>query len=233
MLELGDDQEFQAWAASEIDPVGTERRLQDSRWQFAIEGAGDGVWDWNVSDSRVFFSKQWKALGGELCGEWQCRRWKLRRRRHRFGIDGHSDAGNGRLRSHSFDPPSRARRWARARPDCGGHGAATSPNPPFIMHTLLASKEAREHAMQSGADDFLAKPSGPSLIRACVASADARRKNAASTFTRGKLCRARCISPLCRSAPGGRSPISFAARRFTQRAFPSPGGGPAVSERCE
>lgn len=66
--------------SSELDPVGTERRLQDSRWQFAIEGAGDGVWDWNVSDSRVFFSKQWKAIFGyseeevgDALSEWSSR----------------------------------------------------------------------------------------------------------------------------------------------------------------
>lgn len=72
MLERGDDQGFEARAEALIEsrfqdasePELPEQlvRLQDIRWQFAIEGAGDGVWDWNVSDSRVFFSKQWKAM---------------------------------------------------------------------------------------------------------------------------------------------------------------------------
>ncbi len=40
--------------------------LQESehRWQFALEGAGDGIWDWNVSTNKVFFSRQWKAMLG-------------------------------------------------------------------------------------------------------------------------------------------------------------------------
>jgi diguanylate cyclase (GGDEF)-like protein/PAS domain S-box-containing protein len=34
------------------------------RWKFAIEGAGDGLWDWNVENSTVFFSTQWKTMLG-------------------------------------------------------------------------------------------------------------------------------------------------------------------------
>ncbi|MBN1323199.1 MAG: PAS domain S-box protein [Methanotrichaceae archaeon] len=43
-----------------------ENSLKESeaRWQFALEGAGDGVWDWNVQTGKVFFSPQWKAMLG-------------------------------------------------------------------------------------------------------------------------------------------------------------------------
>jgi len=43
-----------------------EQALKESeqRWKFAIEGAGDGLWDWNLKTNKVFFSKQWKAMFG-------------------------------------------------------------------------------------------------------------------------------------------------------------------------
>ncbi|MBF0367509.1 MAG: CHASE domain-containing protein [Oligoflexia bacterium] len=34
------------------------------RWQFALEGPGDGLWDWNLESNKIFFSKQWKVMLG-------------------------------------------------------------------------------------------------------------------------------------------------------------------------
>ncbi|MBP6672667.1 MAG: PAS domain S-box protein, partial [Bacteroidetes bacterium] len=36
----------------------------EERWQFALEGAGDGVWDWNCVTNEVLFSHNWKAMFG-------------------------------------------------------------------------------------------------------------------------------------------------------------------------
>jgi PAS domain S-box-containing protein len=43
-----------------------ERALFESeeRWQFALEGNRDGVWDWDLLTNKVFFSKQSKAMLG-------------------------------------------------------------------------------------------------------------------------------------------------------------------------
>ncbi|MBF0141151.1 MAG: CHASE domain-containing protein [Magnetococcales bacterium] len=40
--------------------------LQESRfrWKFAIEGSGDGLWDWDIASGSVFFSKRWKEMLG-------------------------------------------------------------------------------------------------------------------------------------------------------------------------
>jgi len=59
-----------------------EQALRDSeaRWKFAIEGAGDGLWDWDVIAGQVYFSPRWKAmLGhgeteiGDTLQEWESR----------------------------------------------------------------------------------------------------------------------------------------------------------------
>jgi diguanylate cyclase (GGDEF)-like protein/PAS domain S-box-containing protein len=39
-------------------------REAETRWQFALEGSGDGVWDWNVQSNHVFYSRQWKSMLG-------------------------------------------------------------------------------------------------------------------------------------------------------------------------
>ncbi|MBF0169609.1 MAG: PhnD/SsuA/transferrin family substrate-binding protein [Nitrospinae bacterium] len=36
----------------------------EERWKFALEGAGDGVWDWNVATGETFFSHRWKEMFG-------------------------------------------------------------------------------------------------------------------------------------------------------------------------
>ena len=44
-------------------------REDESRWRFALEGAGDGVWDWNAQTHRVFYSRRWKTMFGYADGE--------------------------------------------------------------------------------------------------------------------------------------------------------------------
>ena len=39
-------------------------RMSEERWQFALEGSRDGVWDWCPSDGRAYFSPRWKAIIG-------------------------------------------------------------------------------------------------------------------------------------------------------------------------
>ncbi|MDB5256905.1 MAG: domain/sensory box/EAL domain protein [Chitinophagaceae bacterium] len=39
-------------------------RQSDQRWQFALEGSSNGVWDWNMITNEVFYSHKWKSLIG-------------------------------------------------------------------------------------------------------------------------------------------------------------------------
>ncbi|HJV75789.1 MAG TPA: EAL domain-containing protein [Noviherbaspirillum sp.] len=57
-----------------------ELRISNERLKLAIEGTGDGLWDWDLRTGRNFFSRQWKEiLGyadeeiGESFKEWRSR----------------------------------------------------------------------------------------------------------------------------------------------------------------
>jgi diguanylate cyclase (GGDEF)-like protein/PAS domain S-box-containing protein len=54
----------------------TQRRQADAaliaseeRWKFAIEGAGDGLWDWNIRTGKAFYSSRYKTMLGFAEGE--------------------------------------------------------------------------------------------------------------------------------------------------------------------
>ena len=39
-------------------------RKSEQRWQFALEGSGDGIWEYNVKTKETFYSKQYKKMLG-------------------------------------------------------------------------------------------------------------------------------------------------------------------------
>lgn len=39
-------------------------RMSEERWHFALEGSGDGVFDWNLVTGEIFFSDRWKTMLG-------------------------------------------------------------------------------------------------------------------------------------------------------------------------
>ena len=43
-----------------------QQTLRESilRWKFALEGSGDGVWDWNIETNNAIYSKRWKEMLG-------------------------------------------------------------------------------------------------------------------------------------------------------------------------
>ena len=39
-------------------------RQSEERWQLALQGNNDGIWDWNIAAGEIFYSQRWKAMLG-------------------------------------------------------------------------------------------------------------------------------------------------------------------------
>jgi PAS domain S-box-containing protein len=68
-LRMAPDEPIFSAVATFRDITDTRQAAQalkqsEERWKFALEGAGDGVWDWDLAAERVFFSRRWKAMLG-------------------------------------------------------------------------------------------------------------------------------------------------------------------------
>ena len=44
--------------------ASTALKMNEERWKFALDGARDGVWDWNLKTDTVLVTKQWKTMLG-------------------------------------------------------------------------------------------------------------------------------------------------------------------------
>lgn len=55
-------------------------KISEQRWQFALEGSQDGVWDWNPVTDEVFYSDCWKQILGYQKEEIENKydEWKIR-----------------------------------------------------------------------------------------------------------------------------------------------------------
>ncbi|MDQ8020586.1 MAG: PAS domain S-box protein [Moraxellaceae bacterium] len=65
---LEEDGQIRNWALiqdlSAREEAEEALRRSEARWAFALEGAGDGVWDWDPRDNRCHYALRWRALLG-------------------------------------------------------------------------------------------------------------------------------------------------------------------------
>jgi len=57
-------------------------RASEERWKFALEGAGDGVWDRNIQTNEVLYSKRYREMLGYSDDEFENRRDEWEKRIH-------------------------------------------------------------------------------------------------------------------------------------------------------
>ena len=124
----------------------------ETRWRFAIDGNGDGLWDWNVTANTVFFSTRWKAmLGfakdeiGDAFDEWSRRVHPDDLQRALAGIKAHFEAETPLYANeHRLQCKDGSWKWILARGVVIKRDAAGQPLRAIGTHTDITNQKEAE-----------------------------------------------------------------------------------------
>lgn len=136
-----------------------EEKLKDSesRWKFAIEGAGDGVWDCNLEDGSIFFSRRWKEMIGyqeseisDTFSEWEDRIHPDDRAQTLASWHDYlSGARTSYVTVHRLKIKDSGYRWILARGMIVKRSAVGTPLRVIGTHTDLTDRKEAEVALRS------------------------------------------------------------------------------------
>mgnify|MGYP000866528605 CR=1 FL=1 len=141
-----------------------EEALVDSeeRWQFALEGPGDGVWDWDIHTGELFLSPRWKALLGyeeheigTSPHEWEGRVHPDDRQRVRADMDLHLSGS-----TDTYQSEYRMRRkdgsyiWVLARGKAMSFAPDGSPQRFVGTHSDITARRQAEEALRASRENL-------------------------------------------------------------------------------
>ena len=140
--------------------VADRLRAAEERWQFALEGADTGVWDWDVASGQVYFSRRWKSmLGydeadiGERYEEWESRLHPEDRERCVEHVRRHLAGDTAAIRiEHRLRCKDDSYRWILAQGKVIGRTADGKPLRLIGTHTDINPLKEHEAALRESGE---------------------------------------------------------------------------------
>lgn len=132
-------------------------RISEERLAFAIEGSGDGLWDWHIPSSTVFFSRTWiEMLGDYLPGEigsgleeWESRLHPAERDRVLQELRLHLDGSNEMYQSeHRFRRKDGSYIWVLDRGRIVERDENGSPLRMIGTHANITRRKGLERSLE-------------------------------------------------------------------------------------
>jgi PAS domain S-box-containing protein len=132
---------------------GQQLEETEFRWKFALEGAGDGVWDWNMGTGTVYYSPRWKQMLGWEDTEIGTTPEECTERVHPEDVGARQQAIddylNGRAAQYVAEFRMRCKdgdyKWILARGIAVSCDATGRPNRLIGTHTDITERKRAEH----------------------------------------------------------------------------------------
>lgn len=137
-------------------------RESEQRWRFALEGAGDGLWDWNVSAGTVFFSRRFIEMLGFVEHEFSNRLEERSNRVHpddlpraMADVQRHFEGATpGYANEHRCRCKDGSWKWILDRGLVIARDAAGKPVRMIGMHTDITERKLADEALRASEARF-------------------------------------------------------------------------------
>ncbi len=152
-----------AWQRRMMNRLARQKealRESEERWKFAVEGAGDGVWDWNNETNEVLLSKRWLEMlgyGDEAVNNPQLEEWINYVHPEDHSIIASAQEANARAENDAFSFEHRLRcadgswKWVLSRGMVVSRDANGTPLRVLGTHTDISGlKQAAEDRLVLG-----------------------------------------------------------------------------------
>ncbi|MBF0273711.1 MAG: PAS domain-containing protein [Nitrospinae bacterium] len=134
----------------------------EERWEFALEGSEQGVWDWNAETNEVFFSKRWKEMLGyndvEILNEfseWDSRIHPDDRKLTYFNLDNHfSGKTKTYINEHRLKCKNGEYKWIIARGKIVSRTVEGKPLRVIGTHTDISVRKEQEFLLAQSENKY-------------------------------------------------------------------------------